>query len=103
LFFAHEMKAKALKLKIINNAEENRFEVEAGGQISVLEYQLMNDRILFTHTEVPPELESQGIGSGLAHAAMEYARRGGLKVVAVCPFIQDYVEDHPEYASLLSK
>jgi predicted GNAT family acetyltransferase len=35
----------------------------------------------------------------LAHAALEYARQNELTVVAVCPFVQEYVNSHPEYQS----
>jgi predicted GNAT family acetyltransferase len=87
--------------KVVNNTQKNRFEVETGGQVSVLEYKLQADKIFLTHTEVPPTLERQGIGSNLAHAAMEYARRSGLQVVPICPFIQDYLGAHPEYSSLV--
>ena len=87
--------------KVVNNAEKNRFEVDTEGQLSVLEYKLQAQKIFLTHTEVPPTLERQGIGSNLAHAAMEYARRSGLQVVPICAFIQTYLEAHPEYASLV--
>jgi uncharacterized protein len=87
--------------KVVNNTEKNRFEVETSGQVSVLEYKLQADKIFLTHTEVPPAVERQGIGSTLAHAAMEYARRSGLKVVPICPFIQEYLGAHPEYSSLV--
>jgi predicted GNAT family acetyltransferase len=87
--------------KVVNNTEKNRFEIETSGQISVLEYKLQADKIFMTHTEVPPALERQGIGSNLAHFAMEYARRSGLQVVPICPFIQEYLDAHPEYSSLI--
>jgi predicted GNAT family acetyltransferase len=54
-------------------------------QLSILEYTFKNHRLFLTHTEVPPALESQGLGTKLAHAALEYARqniifnRGKLK------------------------
>ena len=87
--------------EVVNNTEKNRFEIESGGQISVLEYKLQADKIFLTHTDVPAALEKQGLGSNLAHAALEYARRSGLKVVAICSFIQNYLESHPEYKPLV--
>jgi predicted GNAT family acetyltransferase len=96
------MPPESLKVKVVNNPEKDRFEVDDNGQLSVLVYQLKAGKIFLTHTEVPPELENKGLGSNLAHAALEYARRSQLRVVPVCPFIQHYVDVHPEYNDLLS-
>jgi uncharacterized protein len=68
----------------------------------VLEYTFKNHRPFLTYTEVPPVLESQGIGTKLAHAALEYARQNGLTVIAIPPFVQDYVAGHPEYQSFVT-
>ena len=73
-----------------------------GPQLSVLEYTFKNHRLFLTHTEVPPALESQGLGTALAHAALEYARQNELTVVAICPFVQEYVGSHPEYQSFVT-
>jgi len=53
-------------------------------------------RLALIHTEVVPEYEGQGVGSGLVRFALAEARRRGLKVIATCPFVQSYVESHPE-------
>ena len=87
---------------IIHNASKQRFEIDIDGQLSVLEYTFKNHRLFLTHTEVPPALESQGLGTELAHAALEYARQNELTVVAICPFVQEYVRSHPEYQSFVT-
>jgi predicted GNAT family acetyltransferase len=84
---------------IFHNAAEHRFEIETNGQLSVLDYVFKKHRIFFKHTEVPLTLRGQGLGTKLAHAALEYTRRNGLIAVAVCPFVKKYVEGHPEYQS----
>ena len=38
-----------------------------------VEYQLAKDLIVFTHTEVDPACEGQGVGSALARAALDEA------------------------------
>ena len=58
---------------VVHNASKQRFEINIDGQLSVLEYTFKNHRLFLTHTEVPPALESQGLGTALAHAALEYA------------------------------
>ena len=71
---------------VVHNASKQRFEINTDGQISVLEYRFKNHRLFLTHTEVPQALERHGLGTKLAHAALEYARQNGLAVVAICPF-----------------
>jgi len=84
---------------VVHNASNQRFEMDVDGQLSVLEYTFKNHRLFLMHTEVPPTLQSQGLGTTLAHAALEYARQNDLTVVAICPFVKEYVGSHPEYQS----
>ncbi|MCY1382812.1 GCN5-related N-acetyl-transferase [compost metagenome] len=49
------------------------------------------------HTIVPPELEGKGIASTLAKYVLEYAKDNTLKVKPYCPFINAYIDRHPEY------
>ena len=71
---------------VVHNASKQRFEIKLDGQLSVLEYAFKNYRLFLTHTEVPPALESQGLGTELAHAALEYARQNDLTVNRDLPF-----------------
>ena len=93
--------SSAKNAAVVHNASKQRFEVNIDGQLSVLEYTFKNHRLFLTHTEVPPALESRGLGTELAHAALEYARQNELTVVAVCPFVREYVNSHPEYQSFV--
>ncbi len=88
--------------KVINNEAESRYELTAGGATALAVYSLSGDTITFTHTEVPEELEGQGVGSRLVGGALEDVRRRGLKAVPVCSFVRHYVETHPETADLLA-
>lgn len=87
--------------EILHNAAVGRFEVRAGSDVAVLDYSVADRTITFVHTGVPSEMEGRGVGSRLARAGLEYARREGLKVVPQCPFIRSYMERHEEYRSLL--
>jgi uncharacterized protein len=87
---------------VVHNAANQRFEMDVDGQLSVLEYTFKNHRLFLTHTEVPPALQNEGLGTKLAHAALEYARQNDLTVVAICPFVKEYVDSHPEYHSFVT-
>ena len=84
-----------------NNDAQNQFEIEVDGQLAVSQYRRRNGTIVFTHTEVPPQLEGQGIGNQLAKAALDYARSEQLRIVPRCRFIAAFIARHPEYQELV--
>jgi predicted GNAT family acetyltransferase len=86
---------------IRNNEAASRFEAALDGLTAVTEYRRKPGRIIFTHTEVPHELEGKGIANKLAHAALDYARSEGLRVHATCPFISAFIQRHAEYQDLV--
>lgn len=55
----------------------------------------------FTHTVVYPEFQGQGIGGTLARAALDDVRRRGGSVSPDCPFIEGWIDHHPDYLDLL--
>lgn len=85
------------QLEVRNNPAENRFELQVGEYLAQAVYLLEGSTITFIHTEVPPELEGQGVGSKLAKGALDYSVEHGYKIVALCPFIAAYIRRHPEY------
>ncbi|GAA2111127.1 GNAT family N-acetyltransferase [Microlunatus panaciterrae] len=88
---------------IVDNPERTRFEARIGDQLAgFAEYQLATDLIVFSHTEVDPAFEGNGVGSALARTALDdVRRRGERKVLATCPFIKGWIDRHPDYADLL--
>ena len=89
--------------QVEHNPAAGRFEAAVDGQLAQAQYRRVGERILFTHTEVPEQLEGRGIASKLAKTALDYSRAEGLTVVPLCPFIASYIERHPEYADLVGK
>lgn len=95
------MSDRPTELEIHDNPEASRYEARVGGQLAVAEYMLTGPNITFTHTEVPVELEGQGIASALARFALDDARARGLAVIPLCPFITAYIQRHREYQPLV--
>jgi predicted GNAT family acetyltransferase len=85
---------------VIDNAEKQRFELPTGAGPAFSEYRIRDGVLQVLHTEVPQELEGQGIGSKLARGVLDTARARGLKVQARCPFVAAYMKRHPEYDDL---
>jgi hypothetical protein len=67
----------------------------------VAAYHRRNNRITFLHTEIDEECEGRGFGSRLAAAALADARRHGLEVLPLCPFMSHYIGTHPEVQDLV--
>jgi predicted GNAT family acetyltransferase len=89
-------------LAIHDNPQKHRFEAELGdGSLAIAEYNLLQGKIVFTHTEVPPDHEGQGIGSALIRHGLRFARERGLEVIPVCPFFAAYIKKHSEEQDLL--
>jgi predicted GNAT family acetyltransferase/glutaredoxin len=88
--------------EVVDVPEANRYELRLSDRlIGLAAYRRRDGRIAFTHTEVHESWEGRGFGSRLAAAALDDARRQGLDVVPLCPFIAHYIERHPEYEGLL--
>jgi predicted GNAT family acetyltransferase len=75
--------------------------LEDGTVAGTAYYHLLGGALVFTHTEVDPALEGQGIGSRLVAGALAAAREAGAKVVPLCPFVRAYMARHPEHDGLL--
>src|SRR5207245_9541583 len=89
--------------EVVDVPEANRYELRLSDRlIGLAAYRRREGRIAFTHTEVHESWEGRGFGSRLAAAALDDARRQGLDVVPLCPFIADYIERHPEYQQLVA-
>lgn len=87
---------------IRDNPEKHRFEADLGdGSLGIAEYNLLQAKIVFTHTEVPAAHEGQGVGSALIRYALQSARERGLEVIPICPFFAAYIKKHEEQQDLL--
>jgi predicted GNAT family acetyltransferase len=82
---------------VTDAAERGRYEAHVEGELAgILEYIVKYGRLALVHTEVLPTHEGQGIGSALVRYGLDHARRSGLRVIAVCPYVQSYLARHPE-------
>jgi predicted GNAT family acetyltransferase len=86
-----------MALLIVDATAAQRYEAHLDGELAgVLEYIVKRGRIALVHTEVAPNHEGRGIAGQLARFALDEARRRGLRVIPVCPYVRAYLERHPE-------
>jgi uncharacterized protein len=90
--------------RVVHVPERSRYELRLGERVvGLADYDREDGRIEITHTEVDPELEGRGLGTKLVADALDDARRQGLEVEPVCPFVAHFMRVHPEYAALRPK
>ncbi|HET6818711.1 MAG TPA: GNAT family N-acetyltransferase [Mycobacteriales bacterium] len=85
------------------NGDLSRFEILVDGTVAgFAEYHDHGNRRTFTHTVVDDAFEGQGLGAALVRHILDDARRNGLDVVPVCPFVREYIARHrDQYVDLV--
>ncbi|WP_417412610.1 GNAT family N-acetyltransferase [Hoeflea sp.] len=58
--------------------------------------------VIIDHTGVPDSLRGKGVGQALALHAVEAARAGGWKIIALCPFFKAQAQRNPEWRDVVS-
>lgn len=89
------------RVQVADAPDRQRFEAVVDGQVvGFAAYQKTAELMVFTHTEVDPSMEGQGVGGVLVRHGLDHARGLGLKVLPICPFVAAWMGRHPEYAEL---
>jgi predicted GNAT family acetyltransferase len=90
-------------MPVIDNTARHRYELAVDGQVAFIAYRdtASGTRVLI-HTEVPPELNGQGIGSQLVRGALDQIRAESRRIQPSCSFVRAYLSRHPEYADLVA-
>ena len=57
--------------------------------------------IIIDHTAVPDALRGKGVGQALAAHAIEEARKGGWKIIPLCPFMRAQAQRHPDWQDVI--
>ena len=86
-----------------DNEERKRYELKIQGHTAFIDYILAKGNIYLTHTEVPAELEGQGIGSRMVLQALVDIKKKNLTLIPLCPFVAGYLKKHPYWKELVLK
>ncbi|MFZ1154724.1 MAG: GNAT family N-acetyltransferase, partial [Solirubrobacteraceae bacterium] len=79
-----------------------RFEIRLDGELAgFLQYRRHPTQIALVHTELAPRFQGHGLASQLIGSALDTARADALEVLPVCPFVQAYIQKHPDYLDLV--
>lgn len=92
----------AVQVAITDDADSHRYVIRVDDRrAGLLQYRLRPELIELVHTEIYEEFEGRGLGSQLISFALNDARERGLAVLPVCPFVNDYIQHHRQYAELV--
>jgi predicted GNAT family acetyltransferase len=87
---------------VVDAPAEHRYEIRAGDELAgFVQYRSRPGLIAFIHTEIDDRFEGRGLGSKLIAHVLDEARERGLAVLPFCPFVNAYIERHPEYLDLV--
>jgi predicted GNAT family acetyltransferase len=88
--------------EVHDNPERSRYEITVDGELAgYSEYDTVGATRTFTHTQVDKSVREKGLGAQLVQEALDDVRASGGAVVAQCPFVKRFIQEHPEYADLL--
>lgn len=86
---------------IVRNAPAlNRFEIYHDDEIAGFAEYVDHDRQrIFHHTEIGERFGGKGLAGKLIRTALTETSNAGLRIVAVCPFVAEFIEKHDEFAA----
>lgn len=91
----------------IQHEEGKRFYAnvaEESGEVAEITYTEAGDGTRdFRHTFVPENLRGRGIAEQLVRHALDDTRRRGYRYIATCPYVERFVQKHPEYQESLAE
>lgn len=90
-------------MQVTKNESEKQYEIDLGNDDkAILAFAERNERLILTHTDVPQAHEGKGLGGKLVKAAVEDARRQGVKIVPQCSFARAWFSRHEDDGDVLA-
>ena len=88
--------------EVRDNKQRFRYEILVDGELAgFVTYGMRGGRMILVHTDIDDAHEGHGLAGILVAAALDDIRRRGLKVLPVCPYVEKFIERHPEYDDLV--
>ncbi len=86
-----------------SSGSKGLFYIELEDEVAAeMVYTLPGENVmLIEHTEVSEALRGRNVGIELVHAAVEYARHHGMKIIATCSFAGKVLSKKPEWQDVL--
>lgn len=87
-----------------HDIEQHRYlAVLDGVPIGELVYRDDPEGRIFVHAEIVPEHEHHGFGTQMVRAGLEDTVAAGIRPIAQCPMVRNFVAEHPDSTRLPSR
>lgn len=91
------------QIDLQHDEDGRRYVLRSSGEdVGLIEYRRDGDVFDLLHTEVLPRGQGNGLGKVLVRESLDHIRAHGHQVVATCPFVARFVEEHDEYTDLVA-
>lgn len=85
------------------NEDGKQFELQTKEGMAVLEFYREAEKVYLTHTETPEDMRGKGYAAELVKQTLQSIKNNGLTAVPSCSYVAHYVNEHPEWRSVLSE
>jgi predicted GNAT family acetyltransferase len=94
-----------MEIKHRENAHKGSFYVEENNTVlAELSYSFAGaDKLILDQTNISTKLKGKEIGNSLVEAAVNYSKTKNIRIVPLCPFAKDLIENTPEFREVLIK
>jgi hypothetical protein len=88
-------------VEVRRNDQAERYEILLDGTVvGHLATKERPNAVILVHTETDTALQGRGLAARLVTAALDDLRAKGKRVVVRCPYVREFIDEHPEYANL---
>lgn len=88
--------------QVLDDPGRRRFEIMVNGQLAgFTTYRNEDGAVALDHTQIEPRWQGRGLASQLIGDSLEKLRARGAVVVPYCPFVRDFIVQHPAYVDLV--
>jgi len=93
-----------MSLDLQHDETAGKYYVLVDGQEAHVTYEKVSDRTFdLHHTFVPEELRGQSIAQEMVGKVLDDIKAKGNDFIPSCPFIEAYVEKHPQYREIVAR
>ena len=91
-----------MSTEVRDNRDRQRYEIREDGVLAgFVQYNMRGGRLILVHTEIDDAHEGHGLAGILVRGALDDIRTRGLRIVPVCPYVDHFIQKHPEYDDLV--
>ncbi|HRO47499.1 GNAT family N-acetyltransferase [Agriterribacter sp.] len=93
-----------VQLKLDEKGHGHFYILDGEEQVAEMVVSIAGGMLTVYHTEVLPKAEGKGLAKQLLSAMVDHARKNGLKVIPLCPYVHAQFKRHADaYADVWHK